>query len=54
MKTIISPTAQKVVDQIKALREYTHRTGFKTTHSQNDILQTLNGTDLADALLALK
>jgi len=51
--TNLSPTTQKVVDQIRALREYTARTGFRTTRSQNEVLQTLEGVDLADALLAL-
>jgi hypothetical protein len=45
---------QQVFDHVKALRAYTVETGFKTTRSQNDLLQTLDGIDLAAVLVALK
>jgi hypothetical protein len=44
---------QQAVTQIRTLRRYTEQTGFKTTRSQNDILQKLEGEDLANALLLL-
>jgi hypothetical protein len=50
----LTQTQRKVFDQIVALREYTRSTGFKTTRSRNDLLQTLDGADLANVLLALK
>jgi hypothetical protein len=49
-----NPRVQEVVDRVTVLREYTRQTGFKTTKSQNDLLQTLDGKDLAEALLALR
>jgi hypothetical protein len=49
----LTPSQQKVFDQVKALRAYTGETGFKTTRSQNDLLQTLDGADLAAVLVAL-
>ena len=45
---------QEVLDKVKALREYTQRTGFRTTRSQNDLIQSLDGEELAEAVLALK
>jgi len=51
--TTLSPAAQKVVEEVLALREYTRRTGFRTTRSQNELIQSLNGRDLADGILAL-
>ncbi|HKV80014.1 MAG TPA: hypothetical protein VJP02_17840 [Candidatus Sulfotelmatobacter sp.] len=51
----ISPAAQAVVDKVKALREYTQRTGFKTTRSQNDLIQAIrNPEDLAAVIMTLK
>ena len=50
----MSHQAQSVFDRVKALREYTQRTGFKTTRSQNDLVQSLDGEDLAEVVLALK
>jgi hypothetical protein len=49
----LSPDARAVVEKIRVLRKYTRETGFKTTRSQNDLLQTLDGNDLANALLVL-
>jgi hypothetical protein len=49
----LTPAQQQVIDQVRALRAYTTTTGFKTTRSQNDLLQALNGTDLATVLVAL-
>jgi hypothetical protein len=45
---------QEVLDKVKALREYTQRTGFRTTRSQNDLIQSLDGEELAETVLALK
>jgi hypothetical protein len=42
------------IDKIRVLQKYTADTGFKTTRSQNDMLQMLDGDDLANALLVLK
>jgi hypothetical protein len=49
----LSPESRTVVEKIRVLRKYTRDTGFKTTRSQNDLLQTLDGNDLANALLVL-
>jgi hypothetical protein len=49
----LSPESRAVVEKIRVLRKYTRDTGFKTTRSQNDLLQTLDGNDLANALLVL-
>jgi hypothetical protein len=49
----LSLDAKAVVEKIRVLRKYTRETGFKTTRSQNDLLQTLDGNDLANALLVL-
>jgi hypothetical protein len=47
--------AQAVLDKVKALREYTQRTGFRTTRSQNELIQAItNPDDLANVILALK
>jgi hypothetical protein len=50
----LTPAQQKVFDQVTALRAYTIETGFKSTRSQNAALQTLDGTDLAAVLVALR
>ena len=50
----LSPKVQGVVDKVKALREYTRTTSFRTTRSQHDLIQTLDGSELADALIAIK
>lgn len=51
----LSPTAREVVEKIKAMRDYTQRTGFRTTRSQNDLIQAITDpNDLASVLLALK
>jgi hypothetical protein len=46
--------AQEVIERVRALREYTIATGFKTTRSQNELIQSLDGAELAEAVLALK
>jgi len=52
-ETEFPEAVQQAVTQIRALRRYTAQTGFKTTRSENAILQKLNGEDLANALLLL-
>ena len=54
MTTTLSPVAQKVVEKVRALRDYTRQTGFFTTRTQNELIQSLDGQDLADAVLVLK
>jgi hypothetical protein len=51
---MMTPRATEVLNKVKALREYTTLTGFKTTRSQNDLIQSLDGDDLAVVVLALK
>jgi hypothetical protein len=54
-KPQLSPTAQTVVDKVRALREYTQRTGWRTTKSQNELIQAIrNPDDLAAVIIALK
>jgi hypothetical protein len=50
----LSETAIDVVKRVRVLRRYTDSTGFKTTRSQNDLIQSLDGKDLADALFLLE
>ena len=52
--TMIRSNLLEIVAKIQALKAYTARTGFKTTRSQNEILQALNGDDLATVLVALE
>lgn len=52
--TTMTPRTIEVLNKVKALREYTTLTGFKTTKSQNDLIQSLDGDDLATVVLALK
>jgi hypothetical protein len=54
MQTELTTSAQHVLDKVKALRDYTKTTGFQTTRSQNDLIQSLDGDDLASVVLALK
>jgi hypothetical protein len=49
----LSGKVQLVLTKIRVLRTYTKDTGFRTTRSQNDLLQTLDGEELANALLVL-
>jgi hypothetical protein len=50
-----SPAAQEVIDRVRALREYTKTTGFRTTRTQNDLIQAINDpNDFATVVLALK
>jgi hypothetical protein len=43
----LTPHQQQIVTKILALRKMTAITGFKTTRSQNDLLERLNADDLA-------
>ena len=47
-------TIQETIARIRTMREYTRRSGFKTTRSQNELLSRLKADDLADVLLALE
>ena len=50
----LSPIAREVIEKVKAMRAYTTRTGWRTTRSQNDLIQALKDpNDLASVLLAL-
>jgi hypothetical protein len=44
---------EAVVKKVRALRQYSAQSSFKTTKSQNDLLQSLDGDDLATALMLL-
>jgi hypothetical protein len=50
----LTPRAQEIVDQVNVLREYTRVTHHKTTKSQRDLINGLDGAELADALRVLK
>jgi hypothetical protein len=50
----LTPRAQEIVSQVLALREYTRTSGHKTTKSQHQLIQSLDGAELADALRAIK
>ena len=50
----LSATAIDVVKRVRVLRRYTDSTGFKTTRSQNELIQSLDGKDLVDALFLLE
>jgi len=51
----VTPAVQAVIDKVRAVREYTQRTGFRTTQSQNSLTQAIrNPDDLASVVLALK
>lgn len=50
----LTPRAQEIVNQVLALREYTRTSGHKTTKSQHQLIQSLDGAELADALRAIK
>jgi hypothetical protein len=49
----LSPAAQTALTTIRNLRRLTEKTGTRTTRAQNDILQSLNSTDLAAVANAL-
>ena len=54
MTTTLTATVQAVLDKVRALRKYTQQTGFRTTRSQNELIQAIdNPDDLASVLLAL-
>lgn len=46
--------AKEIVTRVLALREYTRTSGHKTTKSQHELIQSLDGAELADALIAIK
>jgi hypothetical protein len=46
-------TPADAIRKIRALKEYTRTTGFKTTRSVNDILEGLDATTLAEVCTAL-
>ncbi|MGA9793076.1 MAG: hypothetical protein WBQ43_20495 [Terriglobales bacterium] len=46
-------TPTDAITKIRALKEYTRTTGFKTTRSVNEILASLNATALAEVCAAL-
>ena len=54
MTRTLTQQQQQIVDKVKALREYTEKTGFRTTKTQNDLIQSLRGDDFATVILALK
>jgi hypothetical protein len=47
-------TIQEAVARIMALRRYTAETSFATTRTQNDIIQSFTGVELADLLRELQ
>ncbi len=49
----LSFEAKQILTKVRVLRDYTKATGFRTTKSQNDLIQTLDGDDLASVLLIL-
>jgi len=49
----LPPDLQLTLQKIIALREYTRKSGFRTTRSEKEILAPLGAEDLAAALLAL-
>src|SRR5258708_33796965 len=49
----LSFAAKQVLIKVRVLRDYTKATGFRTTKSQNDLIQSLDGEDLAEVLLLL-
>ena len=46
-------SAEDALTKIRALKEFTRRTGFRTTRSVNDILESLNATMLSEVCAAL-
>lgn len=54
-QTTLTPAAERALQKILNLRKLTMETGTISTRAQNDILRSLNSTDLsavADALAA--
>jgi hypothetical protein len=43
----LTPHQAEVVEKIRALKQHTRLTGFKTTRSQNDLKAALSPDDLA-------
>jgi hypothetical protein len=51
----LSPAAQTVLEKVRALKEYTKSTGFRTTRSCNELIRSLaDPNDFANVLLILK
>jgi hypothetical protein len=53
-RNTLPPELQIIIDKIRCLRDYTDRTGFRTTRSERDLLAQLAADDLAVVLLALQ
>jgi uncharacterized protein (UPF0371 family) len=49
----LSPAAQKALSTIRNLRTLTKQTGTITTRAQNDVLRSLNSSDIAAVANAL-
>jgi hypothetical protein len=49
----LTPKQQEILNKILALRKMTQDSGFKTTRSQNDLLERLDADDLAAIAAAL-
>lgn len=49
-----SGSVSDAISKIRVLREYTEKTGFRTTRSEKEILSRLGPDELADVLMALK
>jgi hypothetical protein len=52
-RTALSSTLQEIVWRIKALRDYTLKSGFRTTRSEKALLACLDPDGLSAVLLAL-
>lgn len=50
----LTPRAQEIVARVNVLREYTRISHHKTTKSQRELINSLDGAELADALRVLK
>lgn len=49
-KIALSEEAELAVERLNTLRQHTLLTGFRTSRSQNEILATFSGAELADIL----
>jgi len=45
---------EETIEKIRALRNYTERSGFRTTRSEKELLARLGPDELADVLMALE
>jgi hypothetical protein len=50
----LRPDLQEMVDKVRALRELTQTTGFKTSRSVGDLLGRLTADELSQVSLALQ